>query len=153
MTTSTSRNLNYLFIGAKHSRYHARHWFRYLRKFVSMEGKITLSHQDVAFALFSKQLTIFQKITLQRMMTYGTPTYRYVYELNQPSRRFVLNEFFRKLQNNELSVHSTNKNFYSVFAEAVALEFLGKSHGLNWLLQFYISVEDDFLSSMHFIRN
>lgn len=89
-----SANISYLIRAAHHSKYNAGHWFRYLRKEI-VDGKIRLSPDEISALVASDELTIFQKITLKRAMTVGTPTYSYIDSLNKPAKLKVLGEFLR----------------------------------------------------------
>lgn len=91
-------HVDYLIHAAQHSRYHAKHWFRYLRKMV-INDKIILTQDDLTALLEGKFLTNFQKVTLKRAMTKGTPTYDYVAGLNRPCKLKNIEEFFRRNPN------------------------------------------------------
>lgn len=73
--------------GALQSRGNASHWFRYLRKIIK-DGRIIIPPEDIKKLLESDNLTIFQKITLERTSIIGTPTYIYANSLNKPAKRF-----------------------------------------------------------------
>ena len=72
----------YIIEGARRSRYHADHWFRYLRKVVSEQGAL-LSQDELKLIIASGELTMLQVITLKRALQPGTPTNRKVIALNQ----------------------------------------------------------------------
>ena len=91
--------LDYLFMAAHASRLCAKQWFRYLRKFVSADGIPKISRSDVCNALRSTKLTMFQKVTLDSTMTYGTPTYAYIRKLNQPCKKNMVMEAIRRIRN------------------------------------------------------
>ena len=97
MNTDQS-SIQFFLEGAKHSRDNAAHWFRYLRKIVS-GGKIILSQEDLSRLLSSEELSCFQKVTLRRAMTQGTPTYQYVMGLNEPWKPVFWPELLRRMQN------------------------------------------------------
>ncbi len=87
--------LEYLFMAAAASQDCISLWFRYLRKFISADGTPQISQAELHTALESDELTTFQKVTLKRAMTRGTPTYNYVFGLNQPCRKTMVKEAMR----------------------------------------------------------
>ena len=87
--------VGYILEGAKNSRYHADHWFRYLRKVVSDQGAL-LSLNDVEMIVMSGELTMFQIITLKRALQNGTPTNRKVVALNQRTTTPMIAELLRR---------------------------------------------------------
>ena len=93
-----NRSKDEMFIvnGAEHSRYNAWHWFRYLRKIIDSDGEILLSSYSIEKLLNSSRLTNFQKIVLKRAVEKGSPTYEFIKGLNQPCKKTMLEEFFRR---------------------------------------------------------
>ena len=94
---NSSAKVTWLIRAAKHSRHNAKHWFRYLRKEI-VNDKIIPAHEDIKKLLDSDELTIFQKISLKRAMTVGTPTYEYVASLNKPAKLTYYNELMRRMK-------------------------------------------------------
>lgn len=90
-----SSNVIWLIRGAKHSRYNANHWFRYLRKVV-VNGKIGLTADEIQQLLENYQLTMFQKITLKRAVNVGTPMFDYISNLNKPTQLKYYQELLRR---------------------------------------------------------
>lgn len=91
-----SKNELYILRAAEDTRYNAWHWFRYLRKIISHDGKVLLSEESIDKLLNNPRLTNFQKVTLKRAVKIGTPTYDYIRGLNQPCKRKNLKAFYRK---------------------------------------------------------
>ena len=77
--------VNFFVRGALQSKGNAKHWFRYLRKMI-VDGKIVLPSEDISALLKNDNLTMFQKITLERAATVGSPTFMYAASLNQPAK-------------------------------------------------------------------
>lgn len=76
---------DYMIQASKQSQFNASHWFRYLRK-VIFEDYSYLTNQDVEKLLDSKELTRFQKISLEYAFQEHTPTHKYVISLNKPAK-------------------------------------------------------------------
>lgn len=93
MTNST--NVKYLISAAEHSRYNAKHWFRYLRKMI-VNDKVLITDAEINTLYQSNQLTNFQKVTLKHAMVKGTPTYNFVTSLNKKCKLRYIEEFFRR---------------------------------------------------------
>lgn len=81
----TTSYVNFFTKGAIDSRGNARHWFRYLRKMIKDE-KFILSSDDINKLLNSDDLSFFQKITLERVSSIGSPTFNFALTLNKPAR-------------------------------------------------------------------
>lgn len=77
-------HVQYLENAAIESRGCARHWVRYLRKVIDING-IKLTPQDIKALLSSPALDNAQKATLKKAVTPGTPTHKYVVFLNLPA--------------------------------------------------------------------
>ncbi len=90
-----SSRINLLIRAAEESRYNARHWLRYLRKQIK-DGKAMLTKEDIATVIEKGQLTMYQKVSLKRAMESGTPTNRYIVELNQRAKTKMLDQIMRK---------------------------------------------------------
>ena len=85
----------YMIEGAKRSRYNARHWFRYLRKYAD-EEKTVLSEDEIATIIDSGELTMYQIITLKRAMQPGTITNKRAAGLNKRTTTPMVNEILRR---------------------------------------------------------
>ena len=80
---------------AEQSRYHTRHWFRYLRKVITEDGvQITPEEQKQIFE--SEKLTMFQKVSLKQAVQKGTPTNKYVIGLNQRTKMPMIREIMMR---------------------------------------------------------
>ena len=77
--------------GAIDSKGNASHWFRYLRKIIK-EDEVLLSPDDTKSLLNSDKLSLFQKVTLERAVIKGSPTFNYVVSLNKPAKRKYLSQ-------------------------------------------------------------
>ena len=77
--------INYFITGANESKGNAKHWFRYLRKMIKND-KIIISNNDINELLNSNELSMFQKITLERVILTYSPTFKYVSSLNKPAK-------------------------------------------------------------------
>lgn len=80
---------------AQDSRYHAKQWFRYLRKEL-VDGKSRLSALQIESFLESSEVTLFQKVTLKRAMQENTITNRRVSALNKKAEPKMLDAVRRK---------------------------------------------------------
>ena len=77
--------INFFEQGAIDSKYNASHWFRYLRKIIKND-KVIITPDEIQILLKSKNLTMFQKVTLERAAIIGSPTYIYIKSLNEPAK-------------------------------------------------------------------
>ena len=66
-------------IAAPHSKYNARHWFRYLRKVINED----ISKEQINELYNNSKLTAFQRVTLKAAFTEGSPTRMYIISLNE----------------------------------------------------------------------
>ena len=84
-----------LVAAARESRHNARHWLRYLRK--ELPGKRpALTPRQIRDVVDSGELTAYQQVSMKRALTDGTPTNRYVRQLDQPARAANLQAVLRK---------------------------------------------------------
>ena len=100
MQENNNSKVDYLLRAAEHSRFNARHWLRYLRKEI-VNGKVRLTAQEIDLLVNNDKLTMYQKISLKRAMTPGTPTYQFVKELNEPAKTPMLDKIIRSRQNGD----------------------------------------------------
>ncbi len=84
--------------GAVASRDNAAHWFRYLRKIVKGKNDFVLTQEELSWLLSRDELSCFQKVTLKRAMTIGTPTYQYVKSLNEKWTPTFWPELLRRMK-------------------------------------------------------
>ena len=87
--------IRYIEEAAEQSRYHSRHWFRYLRK-VCVNGCVQLSPGEMKQVLESDKLSLFQKISLKQAGIKDTPTSRYIAGLNQRTTTPMLQEIMKR---------------------------------------------------------
>lgn len=86
---------NYLIRAAEDSRYNKDLWFRYLRKEINM-GKLTTDMQIINEALDSNSLTMFQKISLKRLLDEDSTTYACIRNLNLPASTSMIDQIRSK---------------------------------------------------------
>ena len=72
----------YMVMAARHSKNNARHWFRYLRKYIDDCG-ILFSRQDVEELYCNKELTPFQRVTIKAAFEESSQTRLHIISLNQ----------------------------------------------------------------------
>ena len=73
---------DYMVMAANHSRNSARHWFRYLRKYIDRCGTL-FSKQDVEYLSCNESLTPFQRVSIRAAFKEGSATRRHIISLNQ----------------------------------------------------------------------
>ena len=72
----------YMIMAARHSKYNARHWFRYLRKLVDKFG-MSITQEQIDTLYSSEALTPFQRVSLRAAFKEGTKTRQHIISLNQ----------------------------------------------------------------------
>lgn len=92
---------DYMISGARDSRYNSRHWFLYLRKVITKE-KIKLSKEDIIDLLSSPELTMYQKVTLERAVIVGTPTHQRIISLNEKAKLRYVELLKRRIEHGEI---------------------------------------------------
>lgn len=85
----------YLYSAAEHSKYNAKHWFRYLRKEFDNDNK-QLTADQIAELLLSNELTLFQKISLKRALEKDSLTHEYISSLNHKTQTPMLKKVMEK---------------------------------------------------------
>jgi len=93
--------VDYMVIAAQHSRGNARHWFRYLRKYVDKCG-ILFTTDDIEALYNNEALTAFQRVSLKAAFKEGSPTRQHVINLNNPGRRDTLSKIIAKYEKVEV---------------------------------------------------
>lgn len=88
--------VNFFINGAIDSKGNAQHWFRYLRKMIK-DDKVILSQEEINELLKSDSLSLFQKVTLERAVSPGSPTFEFVSALNKPYKPKYYNLLRRDL--------------------------------------------------------
>ena len=76
--------VDYMIMAAKHSRGNARHWFRYLSKYIDKCGTI-FTHADVDMLSVHETLSLFQRVTLKAAFREDSPTRQHILAMNQPA--------------------------------------------------------------------
>ena len=89
--------IEYMVMAAQHSKGNAKHWFRYLRKYVDKCG-VLFTEEDINTLCNSHELTPFQRVSVKATFTEGSPTRQYVTRLNEPGRRDVLSIVKAKIE-------------------------------------------------------
>ena len=73
---------DYMVKAARHSRHNARHWFRYLRKYIDKCGTL-FTKQDVEDLYNNEALTPFQRVSIKAAFEEGSQTRQHIISLNQ----------------------------------------------------------------------
>jgi len=73
-------------VAAPHSRGSAKHWFRYLRKYIDKCG-VLFSEKDIEELYRNEVLTPFQRVSLRAAFCEGSPTQQHVISLNSKAER------------------------------------------------------------------
>ena len=89
--TQDTKWSDYMILAARHSRYNAQHWFRYLRKDIDKCGT-AFSIEDVNRLYNDDRLTLFQRVTLKEAFEEGSETQAYIRSLNRKVRPNMLAE-------------------------------------------------------------
>ena len=90
---------DYMVMAAQHSRNNARHWFRYLRKYIDKCG-VLFTRQDIEDLYHNEALTPFQRVSIKAAFEDGSQTRQHVISLNQrviSSKLALLREKYAKL--------------------------------------------------------
>ena len=86
-------------IAAPHSRGSAKHWFRYLRKYIDKCG-VLFSEKEIEELYNNKALTPFQRVSIKAAFDEGSPTRQHVINLNNKANRnkiLLLMEKYEKI--------------------------------------------------------
>ena len=73
---------DYIIFAAKHSKNNARHWFRYLRKYIDKCG-VLFSKEQVDALYANENLTPFQRVSIKAAFEDGSQTRQHIVSLNQ----------------------------------------------------------------------
>ena len=76
--------IDYMIMAAKHSKGNARHWFRYLSKYIDKCGTV-FTHTDVDILSTNEALSLFQRVTLNAAFKEGSLTRQHILAMNQPA--------------------------------------------------------------------
>ena len=94
---------DYMVKAAKHSKNNARHWFRYLRKYIDKCG-VLFSQEQVDELYNNEDLTPFQRVSIRAAFEDGTQTRQHIISLNQrvnPAKILPSRETDEKLNSNK----------------------------------------------------
>ena len=92
---------DYMVIAAQHSRGSASHWLRYLGKSIDKCG-ISFSKQDIENLYNNEALTPFQKVSLKFAFEEGSPTRKYIQNLNEKVNVDRILEMRKKYDKNSI---------------------------------------------------
>jgi len=90
---------DYIVMAARHSKGSARHWFRYLRKYIDKCG-IVFSKKDLEELFNNEELTPFQRVSLKAAFEDGSPTRQHILSLNgkaDQNKILILREKYEKV--------------------------------------------------------
>jgi len=73
---------DYIVLAARHSKNNARHWFRYLRKYIDKCG-VLFSKEQVDELYANENLTPFQRVSIRAAFEDGSQTRQHIISLNQ----------------------------------------------------------------------
>jgi len=76
--------IDYMIMAAKHSKGNAKHWFRYLCKYIDKCDTV-FTHADVDFLCTHESLSLFQRVTLKAAFKEDSLTRQYILAMNQPA--------------------------------------------------------------------
>ena len=93
----TSEMMQFVENAAEESRYHAGHWFRYLRKIIT-DDNVRITPEEIENIIEGDKLTLFQKVSLKQAVQKNTPTNRYITGLNQRASTTMLREIIMRNQ-------------------------------------------------------
>ena len=71
----------YIEMAAQHSKGSARHWFRYLRKYIDKCGTV-FTKKDIEDLFNNESLTPFQRVSIKAAFEDGSPTRQHILGLN-----------------------------------------------------------------------
>jgi len=71
-------------MAAKHSNGNAKHWFRYLSKYIDKCGTV-FTRSDIDILCTHDALSLFQRVTLKAAFHEGTLTREHILAMNQPA--------------------------------------------------------------------
>ena len=87
--------IDYMLIAAEHSQGSAKHWFRYLRKYID-KCDVVFTNEDIEKLYQSDLLTPFQRVSLRAAFEEGSPTREHILSLNQTIKSNILSELREK---------------------------------------------------------
>jgi len=90
---------DYIVMAAQHSKGSARHWFRYLRKYIDKCGTV-FSKKDIEDLFNNESLTPFQRVSIKAAFEDGSPTRQHILSLNSKVDRnkiLLLRESYERI--------------------------------------------------------
>lgn len=154
-----TRNVRYLLDASRHCGHDVAHWLRYLRKFVR-NGAPALSPSEVEYLSNCGDLSLCQRVVLERGMETGTPTFGYLRALNEPARTPMVDliraELHGDMPTNPHGPRPASQDTSELDEplgeplgergildadRAVTLERLATGRGIQWLRSFYVENE------------
>ena len=76
--------VDYMTMAARHSKGNAKHWFRYLSKYIDKCGDV-FTHADIDALCKSEALSLFQRVTLKIAFEDDSLTRQHILAMNQPA--------------------------------------------------------------------
>jgi len=76
--------VSYMIMAAKHSRGSAKHWFRYLCKFID-KCNVVFTPADIEVLCTHEALSLFQRVTLRAAFKEDSLTRQHILIMNQPA--------------------------------------------------------------------
>jgi len=86
-------------MAAQHSKGSARHWFRYLRKYIDKCG-VLFTMQDVEELYKNDALSPFQRVSIRAAFEEGSPTRQHIISLNNKATRSAVSQLRAKYEDN-----------------------------------------------------
>lgn len=118
----------------------ARLWYRYLRKEFK-EDSCRIDPDGIDYLLNSDVLSMFQKVSLKRAVTPGSPTNICITNLNKKATTPML-DAIRQLES--FSPKELDRpNDVSNIDESLLLEAFGMAYSMDWLEQYFIENEEE----------
>jgi len=93
--------VDYMTMAAKHSKGNARHWFRYLSKYID-KCDVIFTHADIDALCKNEALSLFQRITLKAAFREDSLTRQHILALNQLATFEILTAVRAKLMEDNL---------------------------------------------------
>ena len=90
----------YMVMAAQHSKGNARHWFRYLRKYID-KCDLLFSKQDVDGLYNNDALTPFQRVSIKAAFIDGSPTRQHIINLNRKPEKSKISLVREKYEGNK----------------------------------------------------
>jgi len=76
--------VDYMTMAARHSKGSAKHWFRYLCKYID-KLDVVFTHADIDALCTHEALSLFQRVTLKAAFKEDSITRQHILVMNQPA--------------------------------------------------------------------